>query len=310
MTRDDRGRKPPSYVIDGHHHTAPLLQPGLHIVSTPIGNLRDITLRALETLAAADRIYCEDTRQSRKLLTHYGIETPLSAYHEHNAAKVRPGILAGLGDGSALALISDAGTPLVSDPGYRLVAEAQGAGHAIIPVPGASALLAGLVVAGLPTDRFLFAGFLPAKAKARQDRLAELAPLPATLVLYEAPQRLAATLTDLADMFGPRRAAIGRELTKRFEEVRRGPLDTLATDFADGGPVKGEIVIVVAPPDADAAPIDDAEVDRMLLDALRGSSIRDAANAVAEATRQPKRAIYQRALRLKRDRDGEVGTEE
>lgn len=310
MTRDNPGREPPSYVINGHRHTAPRLQSGLHIVSTPIGNLRDITLRALEALAAADRIYCEDTRQSRKLLDHYGISAPLHAYHEHNAAKVRPDILDRLRQGLALALISDAGTPLISDPGYRLVAEAQAVGHAIIPVPGASALLAGLVVSGLPTDRFLFAGFPPPKDKARRDRLAELARLPATLVLYEAPRRLAATLTDLADVFGPRRAAIGRELTKTFEEVRRGPLDALASEVADSGPIKGEIVIVVAPPDADAGSIDDAEIDRMLLEALRGSSVRDAANAVAEATAQPKRSIYQRALRLKRDPDGEAGAEE
>ena len=305
MTRDRTARSASNYVIDGQSHAAPPLAPGLNIVSTPIGNLRDITLRALETLAAADRIYCEDTRQSRKLLAHYGIDTPLAAYHEHNADRVRPGILALLDDGAALALISDAGTPLISDPGYRLVGEAQAAGHDIFPIPGASALLAGLVVAGLPTDRFLFAGFPPTKEKARRDRLAELAPVAATLVLYEAPQRLAATLRDLADSLGPRQAAIGRELTKRFEEVRRGPLDTLAREVADCGPVKGEIVIVVAPPDAGTEAVDDTTIDRMLLAALAEQSVRDAVNAVADATGRPKRAIYQRALLLKRDTDGE-----
>src|SRR6266700_836714 len=221
-----------SYLLKGQRVTAPALAGGLHVVSTPIGNLRDITLRALEVLAAADLIACEDTRVTRKLLDHYGITTPLTPYHDHNAAAARPKLLARLAEGGAVALVSDAGTPLVSDPGFKLVREAHAAGHAVTALPGASAVLAALTVAGLPTDRFLFEGFLPAKEGQRRARIAELARIPATLVLFETGPRLAAALADLAAGLGPREAAVCRELTKLYEEVRRGDLASLGRDYA------------------------------------------------------------------------------
>ncbi len=195
---------------------------GLYLVATPIGNLADISLRALEVLAGCDVIACEDTRVTRKLTERYGIETPLTPYHEHNAAEARPKILARLARGEAVALVSDAGTPLISDPGYKLVRAAQDAGHAVTAIPGASSVLTALNVAGLPTDRFFFEGFLPPKQAARQKRIAALGAIPATLVLFESGPRLAATLADLAEGLGPRAAAICRELTKLHEEVRRG----------------------------------------------------------------------------------------
>src|SRR5579863_2187530 len=237
------------YVVDGHSMTAGRLAPGLHIVATPIGNLGDITLRALATLAGADLIACEDTRVTRKLLGRYGISTPLTAYHDHNAAKARPMLLRRLAEGAAIALVSDAGTPLVSDPGYKLVCAAQDAGRAVTALPGASALLAALAVAGLPTDQFLFAGFLPPKQAARRARIAELAPIPSTIVLFETGPRLAAALADLAAGLGPREATVCRELTKLHEEVRRGELAALAQELSGNEP-RGEIVVVVAPPPA------------------------------------------------------------
>ena len=214
--------------LDGHASRSPRLAPGLHIVATPIGNLGDITLRALATLAGADLIACEDTRVTRKLLDRYGIATPLTPYHDHNAAKARPALLRRLAEGAAIALVSDAGTPLISDPGFKLVRAAQEAGHPVTALPGASAVLAALAVAGLPTDQFFFAGFLPPKQAARRARIAELARIPATLVLFETGPRLAATLADLAAGLGRREAAVCRELTKLHEEVRRGDLATLA----------------------------------------------------------------------------------
>src|SRR6202167_3427903 len=224
-----------SYLLNGHPVEAPALEPGLYVVATPIGNLRDITLRALETLASADLIACEDTRVTRKLLDRYGIATPLTPYHEHNAAKARPLLLRRLADGAAIALVSDAGTPLISDPGFKLVRAATDAGHTVTALPGASAVLAGLAVAGLPTDQFLFVGFLPPKEAARRARIAELARIPATLVLFETGPRVAATLADLATGLGLREAALCRELTKLHEEVRHGDLETLARTYAAGG---------------------------------------------------------------------------
>ena len=229
---------------------APALAPGLHLVATPIGNLRDTTLRALEVLAAADVIACEDTRVTRKLIDHYGITTPLTPYHDHNAAEARPKLIARLAAGDAVALVSDAGTPLVSDPGFKLVRAAHEAGHAVTAVPGASAALAALAVAGLPTDRFFFEGFLPAKSGQRQARIAELARIPATLVLFETGPRLAAALADLAEGLGPREAAVCRELTKLHEEVRRGDLAALAAHYEAADEPRGEIVLVIAPPAA------------------------------------------------------------
>src|SRR5215467_5591178 len=262
-----RDRAARHYVLHGHATVAPPLPAGLYLVATPIGNLRDITVRALEVLAAADLIACEDTRVTRKLLDHYGIATPLTPYHEHNAAEARPKLIARLADGAAMALVSDAGTPLVSDPGYKLVREAQAAGASVTALPGASAVLASLTLSGLPTDRFLFEGFLPAKEGARRARINELKRIPATLVLFESGARLAAALADLAAELGPRQAAICRELTKLYEEVRRGDLGTLAREAAQADEPRGEIAIVVAPPDRPAE-LPAADLDALLRQAL------------------------------------------
>ncbi len=274
----------------------PKIAPGLYLVATPIGNLGDITLRALEVLAAANVIACEDTRVTRRLTERYGIATPLTPYHDHNAAQARPGLLARLAAGDIVALVSDAGTPLVSDPGYKLVRAAQDAGHAVTVLPGPSAVLAALSLAGLPTDRFFFEGFLPPKSAARQKRIASLRTVPATLVLFESGSRLAATLADLARELGPRPAAVCRELTKLHEDVRRGDLAQLATDYADGGETRGEIVLVVAPPPEDVST--ERDVDDLLRQALARVSVKDAVGEVVLATGRPRREVYQRALEL------------
>jgi 16S rRNA (cytidine1402-2'-O)-methyltransferase len=287
------------YTLAGQSIEAPRLAAGLHLVATPIGNLRDVTLRALEVLAAADLIACEDTRITRRLLEHYGITTPLTPYHEHNAAAARPKLLARLAGDDSLALVSDAGTPLISDPGFKLVRAAHDAGIAVTAVPGASAALAALTVAGLPTDRFFFEGFLPAKEGQRRNRIAELARIPATLVLYETGPRLGRALAVLAAGFGIREAAICRELTKLHEEVRRGDLATLASAYAsDEAETRGEIVIVIAPPMEAADQPDAGEVDALLRRALERVSVKDAVSEVAAATGRPRREIYQRALAL------------
>ncbi len=288
------------FLALGAPHTAPAADPGLHVVATPIGHLADITLRALETLAGVDLILAEDTRHSRRLVDHYGIATPMSAYHEHNAERVRPEALARLREGQSLALISDAGTPLISDPGYKLVVEAARMGVKVHPIPGASALLAGLVVAGLPTDRFLFEGFLPPKSEARRARLNALAAIEATLVFYEAPQRLGACLADLAAELGARPASVARELTKIHETVRSAPLDELAAHYADEE-VKGEIVIVVGPPAA-REPVSDDIVRSELEDLLRSHTTKDAASIIAARYALPRRDVYARALELSRGR--------
>ncbi len=298
--RNLRANRNRAFTTPGGRVAARAIEPGLHIVATPIGNLGDITLRALNALAAADLVLAEDTRISRRLLAHYEIETPLSAYHEHNAAEARPGILSRLAEGQALALISDAGTPLISDPGYRLVAAAIEAGHLVRPIPGPSAALAALSCAGLPTDRFFFEGFLPQKSAARRERANALARIPATLVFYEAPSRLAACLQDLAAELGPRPAAVARELTKLFEETRRGALGELAAYYA-AEPPKGEIVILVGPPLEQPA-VEGEALDREILAALDGLSIKDAATAVAASTGRPRREIYSRALRIAGER--------
>ncbi len=297
--RASRGRSAHGrYILQGQSVIAPALPGGLHLVATPIGNLRDITVRALEVLAAADLVACEDTRVTRKLLDHYGISTPLTPYHDHNAAEARPKLLARLAAGAAIVLVSDAGTPLISDPGFKLVREAQAAGYGVTALPGASAVLAALTVSGLPTDRFFFEGFLPAKEGQRRARIAELNRIPATLVLFETGPRLAAALADLAEGLGAREAAICRELTKLHEEVRRGDLATLARASADAAEPRGEIVIVVAPPDPAAMAVDAAGLDALLRAALDRLSVKEAVAEIAAVTGEPRREVYQRALAL------------
>ena len=297
--RTARGRR---YTLAGQAIEAPRLAAGLYLVATPIGNLRDITLRALEMLAAADLVACEDTRVTRKLFDHYGLSAPLMPYHDHNAETARPKILARIAAGDAVALVSDAGTPLISDPGFKLVRDATAAGLAVTAAPGASAVLMALTVAGLPTDRFFFEGFLPSRSAARRTRIAELARIPATLVLYESGPRLGDALGDLAQGLGARAAAVCRELTKLHEEVRRGTLETLARDYAAGAETRGEIAIVIAPPDA-PVPSGAEEVDALLRAALTRVSLKDAVAEVAAATGEQRRAVYSRALELARNDD-------
>ncbi|MGB8244552.1 MAG: 16S rRNA (cytidine(1402)-2'-O)-methyltransferase [Pseudolabrys sp.] len=296
---NERNARPRSYAPFGIAIDAAKAEPGLYLVATPIGNLGDITLRALEVLAGADVIACEDTRVTRKLIERYGITTPLTAYHEHNAAEARPKLLARLAGDQAIALVSDAGTPLISDPGYKLVRAACEAGHSVTALPGPSSVLAALSVAGLPTDRFFFEGFLPPKQAARQKRAAVLANIPSTLVMFESGPRVAAMLADLAAAFGKRTAAVCRELTKLHEEVKRGDLETLAHEYTAGAETRGEFVIVVAPP-AEEEEISD-NVDELLRQALRRVSVKDAVGEVALVTGRPRREVDQRALNLSRD---------
>jgi len=291
------------YRVAGQTLDAPALPSGLYLVATPIGNLRDITLRALEILAAADVIACEDTRITRKLLNHYGIAAPLTPYHDHNAAQARPRLLARLQDGAAIALVSDAGTPLVSDPGYKLVRAVHEIGRPVIAAPGASSVLAALAVAGLATDRFHFEGFLPPKQAARQSRIAELRRIAATLVLFETAPRLAGALADLAAGLGRREAAICRELTKLHEEVRRGELAMLAADYASASEPRGEIVLVIGPPTEDDRP-SPADIDRLLRAALARRSMKDAVAEIASVTGRSRGEVYRRALALKDQGDG------
>jgi 16S rRNA (cytidine1402-2'-O)-methyltransferase len=274
--------------------------PGLYLVATPIGNAADITLRALTVLRSADAIACEDTRVTRKLMNAHGIGTPMISYHEHNAAKMRPILLERLRAGETIALVSDAGTPLISDPGYKLVRDCVAAGLPVTTLPGASAPVTALVLSGLPTDRFMFAGFLPPKSAARRASAHELASLRATLIFFESKERLAAMLTDLHTVLGNREAAVARELTKMFEEVRRGDLASLAAHYVENGPPKGEIVVVVGPPLEGSGAADEAAVDRALLVALERMSVRDAASEVAAETGWPRRQVYARALELGR----------
>lgn len=278
------------------------MSPGLYVVATPIGNLGDMTARAIACLRDADVIACEDTRVTGGLKMHFDIPTPMTPYHDHNADRVRPELLARIAAGAAVALVSDAGTPLISDPGYKLVRACAEAGHAVFPIPGPSALLAAAVTAGIATDRFLFAGFLPSRAKARRDAAAELRGLSATLIFYESAQRLADTLADLHAVLGPREAAVCRELTKLHEEVRRGPLSDLAAAYAQEPTPKGEVVIVIAGAPKAVAEIGAEDIDAALREAMRKLSLRDAAALVAEQLNQPRRAIYGRALELAKDR--------
>ncbi|WP_210356918.1 16S rRNA (cytidine(1402)-2'-O)-methyltransferase [Sphingomonas beigongshangi] len=278
--------------------TAPVnaLDPGLYIVATPIGNLADLSPRAADILSRADVIAVEDSRVTAGLLRHIGIKRPMLPYHDHNAEGVRPGLVARMAR-EAVALVSDAGTPLISDPGYKLVRDARAAGHAVVTIPGPCAAVAALTLAGLPTDRFLFLGFLPPKAKARSDAIAEVEAVRATLVLYESGPRLAACLAALAEGLGDREAAVTREITKKFEEAVTGTLSTLAARYADAPP-KGEIVVVVAPP-GEAAPSTIEDADAALAEAMTRLPLAKAAGEVAKRLGLDRKTLYARALALK-----------
>lgn len=295
-----------SFVLDGHPIAAPSLDPGLYVVATPIGNLGDITIRALMTLAAADVVACEDSRITARLLDRYGIDTPRTAYHEHNARRAAPALLARLDAGEAVALASDAGTPLISDPGYRLVQLARTAGHRVTPVPGPSAVMAALSAGGLPTDRFLFAGFLPSRPGQRRSALAGLARSSATLVLFESPNRLAAALADIAAELGAdRQVRVCRELTKLHEEIDAGTAGELAERWGDRR-ARGEVVLLVEgrreAPDAD-------EAEAVLRECLATMSVSRAAAQAAEITGLPKRDLYAMALRLAGEAGSTAGKE-
>jgi 16S rRNA (cytidine1402-2'-O)-methyltransferase len=286
-----------SYVVAGQTFSAPRVRGGLYLVATPIGNLGDITLRALETLASVDLIACEDTRITRRLTERYGISAQLKPYHEHNAAEMRPKILELLAQGASIALVSDAGTPLISDPGFKLVREACAAGLSVVALPGPSSVLAALSVAALPTDRFFFEGFLPPKAVARRTRLTELARLDVTLVLFESGSRVQETLADLAAIMGAREAAICREMTKLHEEISRGTLSGLAQS-ADTLETRGEFVLVIGPRPEGSQAMTSDEVDDLLRDRLARDSVKDAVAHAVEISGRPRREIYARALEL------------
>jgi len=300
---DAEGPADRTFSLGGHVLTAPKAAPGLHLVATPIGNLGDITLRALETLAAVDIIACEDTRITRRLTERYAISALLKPYHEHNAALARPKILERLAQGASIALVSDAGTPLISDPGFKLVREVCAAGFQVIALPGPSSVLTALAVAALPTDRFFFEGFLPPKQAARRARLTELSRIDATLVMFESGNRVQDTLADLAGVMGDRDAAICREMTKLHEEIKRGPVSQLAL-AADTLETRGEFVLVIGPSVATTVMAAD-ELDELLLNSLRHDSVKDAVAHAVELSGRPRREIYARALELSKRRDAE-----
>ena len=272
------------------------VEPGLYIIATPIGNLGDISARAIDILKHVDVILAEDTRMTARLLSHYHIETPMRPYNDHNAAKQRPEILEQISR-QAVALVSDAGTPLISDPGYKLVAEARDAGLPVTTAPGPSAAIAALSIAGLPSDRFFFAGFPPPKSAARKRVLMELAAIPATLIFYESPKRLEAFLKDIAQVYGPRPMAVARELTKLYEEVLRGSADDILGQFADRQ-IRGEIVVLIGPPEDDAQEFD---LDTALTDALKNQRLKEAVAQVTAQSGLPRKQVYARALELNKD---------
>lgn len=292
------------YFLGSQSQEVPALGPGLYLTATPIGNLADITLRALATLAGADAILCEDTRTTARLLERYGIRVPLKPYHDHNGAKVRPQILEMLKSGRALALVSDAGTPLVNDPGFKLVREAIAEGIKVEMLPGPSAPVMALALSGLPSDRFLFAGFLPPKTAGRRAVLEELKGLSASLIFFETANRIEASLADIAAVLPGRPVAVARELTKLFEEVLRGTAQELLDTISARGGLKGEITLVIGPPDESDGP-DSGHVDGAILAALGRASLKQVAAEVAEAFGLPKRDVYQRALELKGQAGGE-----
>jgi len=293
-----------SFRIAGVSVPARPLENALYLVATPIGNLGDITLRALETLSSADVLACEDTRVTRILLERYGIRNRPYAYHEHNAQEVGPRLIAALEAGKSVALVSDAGTPLVSDPGYRLGQLALDAGYRVVPIPGASAPLAALVGSGMPSDAFLFAGFLPVKDRGKRDRFAELSKIPATLIFFESPHRIGASVRVAAEVLGrDRRAVVCRELTKTFEEFRRGTLGELADYYDEDRTVKGEIVLLVEPPSYDDIP-DIEDVEKLLKDLVSTMPAAKAAAEAAKLTGLPRKELYQRLLDLKDSNGG------
>src|SRR6202140_2230546 len=291
-----------TFTVAGHILAAPKAVPGLHLVATPIGNLGDITLRALETLAGVDIIACEDTRITRRLIERYAISAQLKPYHDHNAALARPKILERLAQGASIALVSDAGTPLISDPGFKLVREVCAAGFPVIALPGPSSVLSALSVAALPTDRFFFEGFLPPKQTARRARLTELSRIDATLVMFDSGNRVQDTLADLAAIMGGRDGAICRELTKMHEEVKRGPLSELA-QAADTLETRGEFVLVVGPAAAGTQAMSEDALDDLLRSSLARDSVKDAVAHAVELSGRPRRAVYARALELAGEAD-------
>src|ERR1700687_216792 len=295
-----------TFSIDGHTLSAPKPVPGLYLVATPIGNLGDITLRALQTLAGVDIIACEDTRITRRLTERYAITAQLKPYHEHNAAMARPKILERLAEGASIALVSDAGTPLISDPGFKLVREVCAAGFPVIALPGPSSVLTALSVAALPTDRFFFEGFLPPKQTARRARLIELSRIEATLVMFESGNRVQETLADLADIMGARDAAICREMTKMHEEVRRAKLSELARS-SEVLETRGEFVLVIGPPAAGAQIMAGGGLGGLFRSSLRRDSVKDAVAHAVELSGRPRREIYARALELAKENKGDHG---
>ena len=286
-----------TFAIAGQLLSVPKAAPGLYLVATPIGNLGDITLRALETLAGVDIVACEDTRITHRLMERYMIAASLTPYHEHNAATARPKILEKLSQGLSIALVSDAGTPLISDPGFKLVREVCAAGHDVIALPGPSSVLAALSVAALPTDRFFFEGFLPPKQNARRARLSELARIDATLVMFESGARVQDSLQDIALSMGERDAAICREMTKLHEDVRRAKVSELAAS-ADTLETRGEFVLVIGPPPENSGAMSDHALDHLLRAALKHDSVKDAVAHAMEISGRPRREIYARALEL------------
>ena len=305
---DDSRQEQAPQEIQGHRlfRVDPDLAPGLYVVSTPIGNLRDITLRALDILASADIVCAEDTRVAAKLLSAFGVSARLRPYHDHNGAQARPALLNELQSGARIALMSDAGTPLVSDPGYKLVREAAQQGAAVYSIPGASAPLAALASSGLPTDCFTFAGFPPPRSSARRMFLKELGSIRGTLIFFEGPSRLVASLADMAVVLGPaREAAVARELTKKFEEMRRGTLAELAAHYAEAGPPRGEIVVLVGPGEAIVA--DGNMLDAAIAEADETRPVKEVAGEIAEKLGLPRRDVYARILELRQDAEGDEG---
>ncbi len=283
----------------GRSKSGEALSTGLYLVATPIGNSRDITLRALHVLGSADVIYAEDTRVTSKLFAIHELQRPMHSYREHNAEHAERTILTHLAEGRSVALVSDAGTPLISDPGQRLVEAAVGRGFDVVPIPGPSAVLAALTASGLATDRFLFAGFLPARPTERRRAIREVEHVAATLIFFETPNRLAESLTDFVALLGQRSAVVARELTKLHEEIRRGSLPDLAAHFAAREEVRGEVVILIAAPSKDAAAPSKADLDKRLREELERHPLKNAATIVAAALGLPRREVYARALELK-----------